>query len=229
MFKKKIKAVLEKLKRIVFGSNYFLMYHRITKKDDLKSGCDMSFDLFCESIAKIGNFIDIKDALDFKCKNRNAITFDDGTDDIYHIVYPFLTERNIPFTVFVVVDWLDTKGYLTTQQLIEISKNSLVTIGSHGITHTDIKSLSYESQKNELVQSKLRIESIIGKKVEHFAYPHGQRDSTTHEILNSEKIYRYCFDASGGSATKFNDRFYMPRLRIDNKSYKNSMAIMGKG
>lgn len=229
MLKDNLRIINEKIKKDFCGSNTFLMYHRITKLDDFKTGCDMSFNLFCESIEKIGEFIDSYSALEFDKSRKHIITFDDATDDIYSIVYPFLTEKNIPFTVFIVAQWLDKEGYITTEQLAEISKNSLVTIGSHGLSHSDLKGMPYNEQKKELFESKLILENIIQKKVSLFAYPHGQSDSSTLKILKSENLYSYCFNASGGGATKCNGCFAIPRLRVDNKSYKKTMALLGKG
>lgn len=60
-------------------------------------------------------------------------------------------------------------------QIIELSKDPLVTIGAHSRSHVALAVTSAARAHGEVLESKLKIEQIIGKPVEHFAYPHGGR------------------------------------------------------
>ncbi len=61
------------------------------------------------------------------------------------------------------------------EQIIELSKDRLVTIGSHTRRHLALSMLSASDARAEVVESKQRLEAHIGRRVEHFAYPHGGR------------------------------------------------------
>ena len=58
-------------------------------------------------------------------------------------------------------------------QIEELSKDSLVTIGAHTISHSNLKNLDEESARKEIVDSKNKIEVFTGVEVEHFAFPFG--------------------------------------------------------
>lgn len=66
---------------------------------------------------------------------------------------------------------------LSWEQIIELSRDELVTIGAHTISHRPLSKLSEAEAKREMVGSKKEIEDNIGKEVNHFAYPYGGADT----------------------------------------------------
>jgi len=62
---------------------------------------------------------------------------------------------------------------LTVEQLRKLSRHPLVTIGSHGDTHINLARASAATVHNEMTSNRRFLEGIIGKPVEHFAYPFG--------------------------------------------------------
>lgn len=64
---------------------------------------------------------------------------------------------------------------LSWEQIIEMSLDPNVTIGAHTMKHSKLNSLPINKVKEELLKSKYTLESKIGKKVEHFSYPHGSK------------------------------------------------------
>lgn len=55
----------------------------------------------------------------------------------------------------------------------ELSKDPLITIGSHTVNHYALSRLSESVAEYEILESKRNIEEHIGKKVLHFSYPFG--------------------------------------------------------
>ena len=154
-------------------SSYCLMFHHIDDgKIMKKSSCVLSIEKFIDILDSGIEFISVDEYVSFSGKtiNKCVITFDDGLKDVYTVAYPELKKRQIPFTIFVIVDYLDTEGYITTEELIELSKDPLVSIGAHGMTHDVLTGLSIEKQKYEMFSSKKYLEEIIGKKVDFFAF-----------------------------------------------------------
>lgn len=62
-------------------------------------------------------------------------------------------------------------------QVKKIAQDKLVTIGAHSVNHFDFGKLSEEELRIELNESRSILESAIGRKVEHFSYPFGGRNS----------------------------------------------------
>lgn len=64
------------------------------------------------------------------------------------------------------------------EQIIEMSNDYNVTIGSHTANHLALKYLNQKEIDNELVKSKEILESKIKRKVEHFSFPFGSKSET---------------------------------------------------
>ncbi|MEO6609831.1 MAG: polysaccharide deacetylase family protein [Aestuariivirga sp.] len=60
-------------------------------------------------------------------------------------------------------------------QVRDMAKSALCTIGAHTINHFLLKTLSAEEALSEMRDSKLRIEKELGRDIEFFAYPYGDR------------------------------------------------------
>ena len=200
------------------------MFHHVTDcPAEQKSGCVLSTEQFEKLFGgkKAGDFASLYGVVRGKRK-KIAVTFDDGLADTYTIAYPFLKVKGIPFTVFVVTDFLDTPGYITTEQLKEMSKDPLVTIGSHGVSHKILNKMSAQEQLHELSSSKKTLEEILLTTVDLFAYSHGQYNKDT-LILLKKCGYSYAVTTSAKPLNILtNKRFQIPRFNIDNKKFTNS-------
>ena len=218
MLKKEIKRIA---KSIVYAlpSTAVLMFHHVTDTPKFtKSGCILSSENFYDVINYFNNYTSVKDSLRFSFKKRVALTFDDGLSDVFHIAYPFLKKKQIPFTVFVVTDFLDTDGYITTEELKTLAADPLVTIGSHGMSHKVFPQMTAEEKKKELIISKEKLEIVIGKEVDFFAYSHGQYDE---ETLSLVRVYKYAFGVTAFPLLhimKTVKRYTLPRYNISNDS-----------
>jgi len=124
-----------------------------------------------------------------------AITFDDGYKSWISDAIPILKKLQLPATFFVSsgfvglskeeeADFLRSKmflnlvpqkitGGLSFEDLKRIV-NEGFTIGGHTINHCILAKVRDSSQiRFEIAEDKMRLEKIIGKKVEYFAYPSG--------------------------------------------------------
>ena len=64
---------------------------------------------------------------------------------------------------------------MSWDELKAFAADPLVTIGAHTITHSNLAKQSEETALRELKTSRADIEAAIGRKVEHLAYPYGDR------------------------------------------------------
>ncbi len=131
--------------------------------------------------------------LDPRNSRYAALTFDDGYADNYTEVFPLLKKYNCKATIFVISSLIGVDGYLSADQIREMTQSGLVSIQSHTVTHYPLAmgNLVYEEVDLELGQSKLDIEKISGIKVDAVAMPNGSYDETVLDI--AKKYYSVIF------------------------------------
>lgn len=88
-----------------------------------------------------------------------------------------LNELNIMFKDYK-IDWFSKNKQLcmSWEDVINISKDSLCTIGSHTVNHYAFNKLTEDEIIKEIIDANKEIEEKLNKKVEHFAYPFGSRN-----------------------------------------------------
>lgn len=141
------------------------------------------------------------------------LTFDDGYDDFATNAFPILQKHGAKATTYVVSSFLDKPHYLSTKQLLELAASPLITIASHTEHHADLRTLKMSKLHEELINSKSRLEKLIGQPIRHFAYPYGR---FTNGIAQETEKAGY----STATTTLFGynhtpkNRFMMRRVRI---------------
>ncbi|NMH71345.1 polysaccharide deacetylase family protein [Bacillus sp. RO3] len=113
------------------------------------------------------------------------LTIDDAPDRHALQMAKDLKELNAPAIFFVNGHFLDTPE--EQEMLREIHEMGFA-IGNHTYTHTSLKELSPEKQKEEIVSLNDLIESIIGERPKFFRAPFGQNTDYTRQIASEEKM-----------------------------------------
>jgi peptidoglycan/xylan/chitin deacetylase (PgdA/CDA1 family) len=72
-----------------------------------------------------------------------------------------------------------SKICLNSEEILMLEKNPLITIGSHGHNHLNLKILSDDEVKYEITKSLEILENLLNRKVKHFAYPFGGKDQVS--------------------------------------------------
>lgn len=141
------------------------------------------------------------------------LTFDDGFANNVDVLLPILEEFDAPAVFFVTVqhvlnprDWLPATRRLiekvwhqvedmpettarnfydgmTVGQLQACAQHPLITIASHTISHAFLSRCSLLEQENEISGSKRLLEEMAGKPVDYFAYPTGDYDARTIQLV----------------------------------------------
>lgn len=107
---------------------------------------------------------------------------------------------------------------LSQDELKTLSKSPWVTIGAHTATHTPLSCLSEERQKEDIISSKCRLESLLNREVTLFSYPFGRKND-----YNAASI-RICREAGfiksaanfSGQAHRWTDPYQIPRQLVRN-------------
>jgi len=103
---------------------------------------------------------------------------------------------------------------LSEQELSELARGNLVEIGAHTFTHALLPALPEAQQRVEIQRDKVRLQEILGRNVEHFAYPYGSCDEITAALVRSAGFASACSTHSG-YVDKYADRFQLPRLAVE--------------
>src|SRR5206468_9705092 len=93
-----------------------------------------------------------------------ALSFDDGWRGAVELAAPVLAERNLPAFFFITTQFVGRSLFATSGALNRLDPR-LFTIGSHGVTHRMMSSLSSSEIRRELVESKVQLEALLGRAV----------------------------------------------------------------
>ena len=150
-----------------------------------------------------------------------AITFDDGYEDNYLNAFPVLDDLQIPATMFIALNSLGTEGFMSWEQIKDLSDSKVIDIGSHTLNHAWLRSQDDALLTKEIFESKEILEQKTGREIKVFSYPLGAFDEKVQKMV---KLANY----TGACATnpeidfkdpdKKYDPYAMARCRISRTS-----------
>ncbi|NEQ31254.1 MAG: polysaccharide deacetylase family protein, partial [Leptolyngbya sp. SIO4C5] len=116
------------------------------------------------------------------------LTFDDGYAGHYTYVYPLLKRYGYPATFSVFTGKLEGdivgRSTLTWDQVQQMSKDPLITIAAHSVTHPrDLRPLTDAELRQEIFDSKRLIEAKLDQPIRYFTYPEGKYDERVADVV----------------------------------------------
>jgi peptidoglycan/xylan/chitin deacetylase (PgdA/CDA1 family) len=109
-------------------------------------------------------------------KKPIMLTFDDTCLDQFTVVNPTLKKYGFKAAYFIMTVSIGKKGkfvdYMSADQIKQLSDEGN-TIGSHTYDHKNFKKYTGKDWEEQLDKPTKKLEEIIGKKIEYFAYPFG--------------------------------------------------------
>lgn len=152
------------------------------------------------------------------CRNKVNVllTFDDGFVDNCKVAVPILNNFGISGVFFVIADCLEvgnTPSHITVKSDrsnagdVDMYRTMTIpqareliglgmSIGSHGCNHPDYMSIDYQAGIQDAVNSKKRIEAMLGIPVHAFAFPWGRYQDHQPGELNTS--YQWVFTTEHG-------------------------------
>lgn len=152
-----------------------------------------------------------------------VLTFDDGYADNYQIIFALLWRYGYVGTFNVVSGTLNTPGHLTTEQMRQMA-DAGNEIGSHTVSHPDLRALSASSLQHEVRDSKLTLERLLGAEVATFCYPSGDENARVRQAVR-QAGYRLGLSTQVGSNWSTDRLLALPRLRVEAKSNVPGMLL----
>ncbi|MFC1413658.1 polysaccharide deacetylase family protein [Streptacidiphilus sp. N1-12] len=147
-----------------------------------------------------------------------GLTFDDGYADLPREVLPVLERFGFTATAYVVVGRLGEhnvwdrgprKRLLSRDQVLGLV-GSRVEIGSHGLLHRSLPSLTDQELLQETRDSREQLEDLVGRRVTGFCYPYGALDRRVVEAVRASG-YGY---ATAIAHSPLTGRWALPRSYV---------------
>ena len=138
-----------------------------------------------------------------------AVTVDDVFQSFVANGLPELCQRNIPVTLFPPTgylgrnsSWNDYGGdnkvgeeVASIEDLKHIAKLNNVDFGAHGVMHADLALLPEAEARQELQNSKMSLESILGREITAFSFPYGSYGERELRLAG-EAGYKFLFGST---------------------------------
>ncbi len=107
-----------------------------------------------------------------------------------------------------------THRCLSLAEAIALEQGGLIEVGSHTVTHPFLSTLPLALQRDEIEQSKARLEEIVGHAVSSFAYPHGNYTAETATLVRQAGFTCACSTAAD-TIWQHSDCFQLPRVVVE--------------
>ena len=149
-------------------------------------------------------------------KNYLLLTIDDAFESFYLNAWPILENKKIPFILFVSTKEIGNHGYMTWEQIKEISSNKFVTIGNHSHTHEYLVDWKISKIKSDLETSIKIFKHNLGYSPKIFSYPFGEYSNVLKKIVY-ELGFKYAFGQHSGAIDRTKNFLELPRFPINEK------------
>ncbi len=160
-----------------------LYYHGVT------DGQRTRFQRQMEWLKRNTNVVSLSEAL-VKADHagmRTCVTFDDAFDNLRRNAVPIFERLDLPATIFAVSgnlgqtpSWEMPEGHpdrnertMTSDALSELP-TPLIEVGSHTVSHANLKLLTTADLRRELTDSKRALQTAVGRDVRYFSVPFGE-------------------------------------------------------
>jgi peptidoglycan/xylan/chitin deacetylase (PgdA/CDA1 family) len=109
-----------------------------------------------------------------------------------------------------------THRALSHKEIRQLADGGLVEIGAHTVTHPVLSAIPLMQQHQEIRQSKVQLEEILGQPVESFAYPYGTKEDYTSETVKLVKEASFTCACSNykGVVQRRASLFELPRFVV---------------
>ena len=199
-----------------------LMYHRF--EENKYPSTNIKNEIFSEHLKEINNlgieFIKYKKfeeiiKIDID-KNYLLLTIDDAFESFYLNAWPVLKNKKIPFILFVSTREVGKHGYMTWDQIREINKSNLGTIGNHSHSHEYLVDWEDNKIKSDLETSIKIFKKELGYSPKIFSYPFGEYSNSLKKIV-SDLNFKFAFGQHSGVIDITKDFLELPRFPINEK------------
>lgn len=158
------------------------------------------------------------------------LTFDDGYDDNYTVLYPLLEKYQTKATIFVIGNAMGSQHKMTQEQVYELAASGLVSIQSHTYTHGNLSAMDEPALRQEMERANAALAAATGQIPYVLCYPEGKYSHLTMDV--AKDYYTFALRMDGWTYQTGMDPYQVPRSfvsrRITLPDYLWFLAPSGK-
>lgn len=170
-----------------------------------------------------------------------AITFDDGFKSFKEYVLPELKKRNIPAHLFIPsgcmgygARWMianqggGEQGAIMTPAEVKDLDARYVAVGSHCVSHRNLKNLDDEESFYELTESKQALETLLNREVSTLSFPHGSFEAR-HITFARQAGYKRIFSIMPLMAFNAHNEYVVGRVLVTAGDFMCELRLKIRG
>ena len=157
-----------------------------------------------------------KSLTNLKNNKKILITIDDAFKSFYNHAWPILKNNKIPFLLFVNTREIGSSGYMTWEQIKEISREEFVHIGNHSYSHDYLIDKKNDEIIKDINQAIADLKKNLKYSSPFFSYPFGEYSNSFKNIVK-DLGFKYAFGQHSGVADETKDFYELPRFSINEK------------
>ena len=144
------------------------------------------------------------------------LTFDDGYDDNYTVLYPLLEKYQTKATIFVIGNAMGSTHKMTQEQVYEMAASGLVSIQSHTYTHGNLSAMDEAALRQEMERSNAALAAATGQIPYVLCYPEGKYSYLTMDV--AKDYYTFALRMDGWTYQTGMDPYQVPRSFVSRRS-----------
>lgn len=163
-----------------------------------------------------------------------GVTLDDGYQNNHTHALPVLRQHGFTATCYGVShliagtnQWdaelgIPQKPLMTAAEWREWSDAGM-DVGSHTCTHANLPELPDDAARQQITQSKIELEQLIGREVRHFCYPYGKFEGR-HARMAQEAGYASATTTERGRVHPGGDVYRLKRIMVARATHLGQFA-----
>lgn len=193
-----------------------------------------------ESKSTDSKLAEIREQTGIKIRPRISFVDDDGGAEIFSVLYPWMQQKNVPYTFAISVgDVGGSSKFATWQQLQQMAQSSLVDFSCHAVNDDVMSDFTAEEMAAKYDQWRSDMAAHgLPSDASTVMYNHGSYVQSTIDAVVS-KYFRFGFTVTKGINTDPFDNFHMKRVGLfptdgsftlaQAKDYVDQLAESGDG
>jgi peptidoglycan/xylan/chitin deacetylase (PgdA/CDA1 family) len=151
------------------------------------------------------------------------LTFDDGSETVYTNALPIMQKYNFTGTAYIVYNYVATGSYMDSDQIRGLYASGWE-IGSHSLSHADLTERA-DRQRDEIVESRRKLQSLLGVPILSFSYPFGAYDENSVYYAH-DAGYIAAMGLANESLQGNNNLFYLYRQAVKGSDDLRTFALL---
>ena len=152
------------------------------------------------------------------------LTFDDGSESTFTTALPIMQKYGFTGTAYIVYNYVGISAYMNVDQIRGLYAAGWE-IGSHSISHVDLTVRS-DRQKDEIVDSRIKLQALLDVPILTFAYPFGAYNSDSVHYAHFAG-YSAAMGLGNESLQGNKNLFYLYRMTVNgNQSLEEFVLLL---